>query len=135
MKHNSNKKVLRERKRHTACRVARARFADWLGVGGRMGVPLVLTWGGGGGGLPPSSSWMGVPHPADPFRRGMGYPLSRPGMGYPPPHPDLGWGTPLSRPGTGYPPPSSRKCEQTENITFPHPSDASGNYGNSAERA
>ena len=27
----------------------------------------------------------------------------------------------------GYPPPP-RKCEQTENITFPHPSDAGGNY-------
>ena len=38
-------------------------------------------------------------------------------MGYPP-HPDLGWGSP-SPPG---------KCEQTENITFPPPSDAGGKY-------
>ena len=28
----------------------------------------------------------------------------------------------------GYPPPFPRKCEQTENITFPHPSDADGKY-------
>ena len=46
---------------------------------------------------------------------GRGYPLSWPGKGVPPPHqPD--WGTP---------PPN--KCGQTENITFPHPSDAGGN--------
>ena len=43
-----------------------------------------------------------------------------------PPHPDLGWGTPpCLNLGWGTPPP--RKCEQTKNITFPHPSDAGGN--------
>ena len=39
------------------------------------------------------------------------------------------WGTPLPRSaGWGYHPPPSRRCEQTENITFRHPSDASGDY-------
>ena len=37
--------------------------------------------------------------------------------GVPPPHLDL----------AGIPPPPSPRCEQTENITFPHPSDAVGN--------
>ena len=57
-------------------------------------------WGGY-----PIQTWDGVPLPIP----GTGYPPPRPGMGYP--HPDL----------------PSRKCEQTENITFPHPSDAGGN--------
>ena len=50
-----------------------------------------------------------------------------------PPHPDLRWGTPPPRPGMGYPPPTDlgrgippNKWGQTENITFPHPSDAGG---------
>ena len=79
----------------------------------------------------------GVPHSTD-----QGYPMlildgvpphpdlrcgppipSGPGMGSS--HLDLGWGTPPpSRPEIGYPP---CKCEQTETITFPHPSDADGN--------
>ena len=47
--------------------------------------------------------------------------------GYPPPHhPDLARvPPPHPRPGMGYPPP--RKYEQSENITFPHPSYAGGN--------
>ena len=84
---------------------------------------LDLGWGiplsGPGMGYPPSRPGMGYL----PVSR-MGYPPSGSGMGYPPvwtwdgvppPHPDLGWGTP---------PP--HKCGQTENITFPHPSDAGG---------
>ena len=76
----------------------------------------VLRWG------TPVQTWDGV------------CPLSRPRMGYPPPCPDLGWDTPISglgwsspqsRPEMGYTPPP--KCEQTGNITFPHPSDAGGN--------
>ena len=58
----------------------------------------------------------------------MGYPPSESGMGYPLCL-DLGQGTPPSRPGMGYPPPP-HMCEQTENITFPHPSDAGGNKEN-----
>ena len=49
------------------------------------------------------------------------------------PHPDLGWGYPQLDLGWGYLPvqivmgvPLPRKCGQTENITFPHPSDAGG---------
>ena len=54
------------------------------------------------------------------------------------PSPDLGQDTLPFRSGMGYPPvktwdgysppPPPRKCEQTENITFPHPSDAGGKY-------
>ena len=85
----------------------------------------------------PIQSWTGgYPHPdlgwGTPISR-MGYPPSRPGMGYSPvqtwdgvtPLPIQTWDqVPPSRPWMGYP---SCKCEQTENITFPHPSDASGN--------
>ena len=67
--HNSNKKVLlRERKSHTACRVASARFAD-----------------GGGGGQYPLQSCMGEGTP------------SSLGWGGGTPCPDLGWGTPHVR--------------------------------------
>ena len=87
------------------------------------GVPCPRSGGGGN----PSQVW-GVPCP-------MGYPPARPGMGYPPvqtwdgvpPGPDLGWGTPLPRPEMGYPPPQVWADKQTENSTFPHPSDAGGN--------
>ena len=81
----TNKKVLRERKRHTSRYVASARYAalspDW-GGGGR-GTPSQAGPGGGegqgctpsqvlvGGGCP-IQSWMGgVPHP----RLGGGYPI------------------------------------------------------------
>ena len=122
---SKNKKVLlRERKRHTARCLAVA-SACYSG-GGTMGTPPTWTWDGvppsplpgPGMGYPPTQTWDGVP------------PLPGPGMGYPP-YLDLRWGTPptqtwdgippLPRPEMGYPPP--RKCEQTENITFPHPSD------------
>ena len=53
-------------------------------------------------------------------------PTHHPDLGWGTPDPDLGWGTPPTSTvlGRGSPPP--RKCEQTENITFPHPSDAGG---------
>ena len=91
-----NKKVLLcERKRHTACRVASARYADPSGGGTPSQV-----WGGtlsqvqGGYPIPGLG---GLPHP-----RSWGYPI--PGLGgYPIPDP---WGTPppSSRPGWGNPP-------------------------------
>ena len=133
-------------KRHTACRVASAYFADWRGVphpildGGYPRYPplsaewgtLIQTWDGvppgPGIGYPPISR-MGYPPPGPgmgypPSRPGMGYsPQSGPGMGYPPrPEmgypPDLRWGTPCPDLGWGTPPP--QKVEQThtcENIT------------------
>ena len=117
-KKNANKKVLlRERKRHTARRVASTRFADGgvppipgLDGGGipsslGRGVPQVPSHPDLGRGYPgyprPRSGW-GVPHSADgenPIQSWMGRgtpgylpPPSGPGMGYL--HPDLRWGTP-----------------------------------------
>ena len=74
---------------------------------------------------PPSRPSRGGWYPRYPLssRPGIGYPQPRPEMRYPPPRPWMGY--PPHRPGTGYPP---RKCEQTKNITFPHPSDAGGKY-------
>ena len=81
---SANKKVLlRERKRHTACRVGSARYAA-----------LSSGWGGypipGLGGIP----WPGLD--------GEGYPI--PGWGYPgyPHHPDLAGGTPHHQDIAGY---------------------------------
>ena len=102
---NQNKKVLlRERKRHTARRVA---SASSPGQGSTpsipdRGVPHPVLDGGThpvlGRGYP-ILSWMGIP----PFIPGQRVLPSRPGLGYPPSGP--GWGTP-SRPGMGYPCPS-----------------------------
>ena len=95
---------------------------SWMGAYPNWGVPHpVLT------GVPLSWSWMGTPPPISRMgyplsRPRMGYPPSRPGMGYTPPTP--GWGTPCPDLGWGTPP---HMCGQTENITFPHPSDAGGN--------
>ena len=82
--------------------------------------PTIQTWlGGYPGYLPPPRPGMGYPLPSRPGRdtptQNWDGVLPRPGMGYPPP---------THRPGTGYPPP--HKCGQTENITFPHPSDEGG---------
>ena len=73
-----NKKVLlRERKRHTARRVAVA-SACYSGREGTTGTPPTWTWDGvpplPGPGMeyPPTQTWGGVP------------PLPGPGMGYPP---------------------------------------------------
>ena len=91
-----------------------------------------------------------IPHPSRwggtlSFLMGMGYPIILHGV---PPCSDLGWGYPLSWPEIGVPPiltwdpirkdgvpPSQRDWIeylpppnwQTENSTFPHPSDADGN--------
>ena len=96
----------------------------------------------------PPHPWDGVP-PPPPSRPGWHLPPpqtrdgvpplpSRHGWGTPPPPPSRpGWGTPHLRPEMGYPPPPHHpdldgvpppyKCEQTKNITFPHPSNAGGN--------
>ena len=117
-----NKKVLlRERKRHTAFRVASARFADG---GGR--VPPIQSWTGGTPGYSPTLILDGVPHQQD----GVS-PYPDFGWGYLPPNQqdgvplqlDLVWGKVPIWTWDGVPP---RKCGQTETITFPHPSDAGG---------
>ena len=64
-----NKKVLRERKRHTTRRVASARYAALSPNRGGGGYPT-MTWTGGSGGTLPS-------------RPGMEYPLQE-GGGTPP---------------------------------------------------
>ena len=119
----TNKKVLlRERKNHTARRVASTRCAALSNpdlVSGGLpsprsgGVPSPRSGGGvpsprsrgvpgpRSGGYPMPGP--GVPHLGTPLPRprmgyllpgpGMGYPLPRPGMGYPL-YLDLGWGTP-----------------------------------------
>ena len=85
----------------------------------------------------PSQVW-GVPRPG----LDGGYPIPEVGVPWPgldgggwgTPHhsdldgipPDLRWGTPNHPDLDGVRPPPPRKCEQTENITFPHPSDAGG---------
>ena len=119
----SYKKVLlRERKRHTARRVASTRCAALSGVGGTWsqvwGVPCPRSRGypvPGLGGTPsqvwggtPSQVW-GVPHPRSggvPHPRSGGVPHPRSGGV---PHPDLVRGVlrvppTLPRPGMGYPP-------------------------------
>ena len=110
---------------------------------------------GGGGGTPSSPGPPGYPPPSRPGQI-TPPPPSKPSWGGTPHHPDLGWGTSHSdlRWGTPHPnlrwstphpdlgwdnppppqtwdgvPPPPRKCEQTENITFSHPSDEGGkNY-------
>ena len=109
-----NKKVLlRERKRHTAHRVASARYAA-LSNGGGGGTPSNPGWG-----VPHPVLYWGVPHPVlaggYPVLAG-GYPIQswpggytiqswlgdtphRPDLRWDTPCPDLGWGNPLSRCG------------------------------------
>ena len=117
----NNKVLLRERKRHTARRVASTRHAVPVGVppspcpdldrGG--GVPHPADWGRGypflvmEGGTPPILTWdldRGVPHPAD---RGVPQvpPIQTRDGGTP--HPHLGWSTPCPHLGWGNPPPST----------------------------
>ena len=94
----------------------------WPGLTG--GIPEV--------GYPPSQVWRGYPRWGTPPLGYLqsGYPPARsvrPGRGVPW-QGDLRWGTPhLDL--TGVPPPPPHRCEQTENITFPHPSDAVGKNG------
>ena len=94
--------LLRERKRHTARRVASTRYA--VPVGGYP--PPILGPDLDGGGVPPSQVWMkggGVGIPFRSGRRGSwvplpgldgGYPILLMGMGVPT-RPDLGRGYPL----------------------------------------
>ena len=112
------------------------------------GVPHHPDLAGGGavpGWAPPG--WATPPHPD----LAEGGTLGRFPLAGVPPHPDLaggtlgghlpGWGTPQSDLAgvppvwtwPGYPPP--HRCGQTENITFPHPSDAVGNKITESERA
>ena len=102
----SKKVLVRERKRHTAHCVASARFAD------------------GGGGTPSSlGQGRGVPHPV--LDGGVPHPVldrrATPWVGVPPFL--ILDGVPPVWTWDGVPP-HLDKCEQTETITFPHPSDA-----------
>ena len=118
--HKKKKVLLRERKRHTAHRVASARFA-----GG----------GGGEGGVTPSShgGWWGVPWVPPTIQIWPGVP-PQPGIwdGVPPHHPDLARGIPQVPPTiqtcSGYPPHASvdRHTDSCQNITFPRTSYAGG---------
>ena len=119
----------------------------WGGGYSRYPLPSRPGWGVPRVPLPPSRPEMGYPLPRPemgypPLRPGMGYPRpSRPEMGSPLPRPEMGY--PPSWPEMGYPPTQTwdgvpphldleqgtsppRKCGQTENITFSHPSDAGG---------
>ena len=147
--------LLRERNRHTARRVASARYA-----GGEVPHPRSGRWvlphprsGGyypipGPGGTPSQVRGGVLPHPRlrgyPPARPRMGYPPARPGMGYPPARPGMGY-PPLTRPGMGYVPlpqpdlrwgtPSpaasvDRNTDSCQNITFPRTTSAGGkNFG------
>ena len=84
-----------------------------------QGTPLIQIWDGV---PPPIQTWDEVPPCPD-----LGWGTPCPDLGwFTPPHPDLGRGTPRLDLGWGTPPPPCGKCGQTENITFPHPSDAGG---------
>ena len=110
---NNKKVLLREHKGHTARRVASARY--WGG-----GTPSSHGWG-----YPPNHPDLaGVPPPTTIQTWSRGVPQvppspSRPGWSYPPP-PIQTW--------LGYPPSPVEVWtdKQTENSTFPHPSDAGG---------
>ena len=104
-----NKKVLlRERKRHTAHRVVstHAVVLYWLTPPLPADPPLLagLTLPG----------WTDLPPPA-----GLTHPPS-----WTDPHPPSSWTDPPQLSQLTDPPP---RCGQTENITFPHPSDVGGN--------
>ena len=116
--HNYNKKVfLRERKRHTACRVASARYAalspDRVPHPRPRGCPI-QTWMGY---LPtwtwnrvPSSHQDGVPH----WSPGWGTPHQLDGVPL-----DLGCGTPHQLTPPPQPPMVNRQTFLSINITFP----------------
>ena len=88
-------------------------------VGGGRPHPVMV--GGGTPGTPHVQTWLGYP-PPPPSRPGWvtHHPPSRPGWGTHPPPSRPGWGTPT--------PVEVWTDKQTENSTFPHPSDAGGNY-------
>ena len=104
-----------------------------------MGTPLARSHGGIQGGVHPSQVWWGgyprwgTPQQGYlPARSDGGYPRQgtpqqgtpQPGLMREVPKLDLA-GVPPIWTWPGYPPPP--RCEQTENITFSHPSDAVGN--------
>ena len=128
-----NKKfLLRERKRHTARRVASTCYA--VPVGGTL--PLSrskVRMGGRGKGTPyPSPGKGATPFPG-PGRWGYppsqvrmgGTPYSDPGREYPPSGPGKGV-PPVGKDG-GTPPPEVEQTHTCENITSRHPSDAGSN--------
>ena len=150
------KVLLRERKRHTVRHVASARSTALSPDGNNLIQSPQRGWGlapsiPNRAGVPPSSPKV-VPKPVQmgvtPIQSWWRIPPSSPNGWVP--HPVLmggtqgtpsarwgtlpllaRWGTPSS--GWGYPrrldaPPPHRWCEQTENITFPHPSNAGGKY-------
>ena len=103
--------LLRERKRHTARRVASTPYVVLTGY------PPILTWPGGGGGgyppgYPPSWTWQGtpwwLPHGI------LGNVAKHYGIWYPPPQwlPHGILGMLQSIMGYGYPP----RCEQTNKV-------------------
>ena len=95
----------RDRKRHTARRVASARYAA-------LSPDRVR-------GVYPIQSWMGVG--GTPSSPGQGGTTSSPGWGYPRVPP------PLFSPGMGYPPPPEMWTDTCENSTFPNTSYVGGN--------
>ena len=112
------------RSKYTLCCCSWGVPPSWPGTWIEGGFPPILLTRGG------------VSHPVD----SRGNPPSWPEMGVPP-CPDLWWGNSLSSPemgvphvltGQGTPPPRHHPGVnwQTENSTFPHPSDAGGNYEN-----
>ena len=112
-----NKKVLlRERKRHTARRVASTRYA--VGGGGvpTLGGGRVSTFPGGGG--VPTLGRGYLPSRGGPtFLAKVGTPLSRPGkVGTPPPTQKV-----------GTPPPRCGQTDTCENSTFPRTTYAGSN--------
>ena len=130
--HVNKKVLLHERKRHTARCVASALSAA-LSPEGERGTPIQSQRGvppssPDGGGTPIQSRW-GYPHlvptrggyPGSPSARWSILPLSG-WMGITPPPP-----TSSGRMGVPDGVPLPHRCEQTENITFPYPSDAGGN--------
>ena len=110
---NNNKKVLlRERKRHTARRVASARYAALMG-----GVPRVPPHHPDLARVPPTPG-MGYLPPSRPVRGTPPHP--RPGMGYPTPSSRPGWGTPPpTQTWDGVPPPPTNVNRQTPVKTVP----------------
>ena len=125
----TRKVLLRERKRHTARRVASVRYAA-LSPDGRVPHPVLdsCPLSSPGQGVTPIQSCpgkgypiqsrvpYGIPHPdlgLDLDGRYPSVPPSIPGMAVLP-CPDLGWGTPHPDLGMGYPPPQYKLSSNLE---------------------
>ena len=123
---NNKKVLLRERKRHTARRVASARYAKGgYPVPGPGGVPHHRS-GGRGVPHPRSAGTLGTPHLPD---LGWGTPPGQTWDGVPPPGQTWDGVPPPARPGMGYPPPPAsvdRHTDSCQNITFPRTTYAGG---------